>query len=483
MLLRLFIPYLLALAAFSPLFALFVYVLTDGLERRISGVDYFVLSVFLMALALAVVEEFTDLRKSKPVVLGAGIIWSAIAWLAAQTGSSHEAEIALRQNLLQYAELMLFLLVAMTYINAMSERRLFLFLRDWLAHQRLSCRRLFWLTGFTTFFISPVLDNLTTALLMGAVVVALGAGNPRFVALSCVNVVVATNAGGVFSPFGDITTLMVWQQNILTSSGPVDFFSFFRLFLPALVSFLIPACALHLALPDDCLNAADTPAQPLRGAWTIAALFLATIATSVFFQSVLHLPAVIGMLTGLSYLQFFGFYLKKTHRPLEPGIDNEEEMGGPVPLQGRGSFDIFERISRSEWDTLLFLYGVALSVGGLGYLGHLSLLSDFLYAELGTTLANIGAGMLSAVLENIPAMLMVLNMSLEMSLEQWLLVTFSTGTGGSLLAIGSASGIALMGLARESYTFLEHLKWTPVIAAGFIAGVAVHLYLSGIVAL
>jgi hypothetical protein len=163
--------------------------------------------------------------------------------------------------------------------------------------------------------------------------------------------------------------------------------------LPALVSFLSPACALHLALPDDCLNAADPPAQSLRGAWTIAALFLATITTSVFFQSVLHLPAVIGMLTGLSYLQFFGFYLKKTHRPLEPGIDNEEEMGGPVPLQGRGSFDIFERISRSEWDTLLFLYGVALSVGGLGYLGHLSLLSDFLYAELGTTLANIGAGM------------------------------------------------------------------------------------------
>jgi Na+/H+ antiporter NhaD/arsenite permease-like protein len=127
---------------------------------------------------------------------------------------------------LEYAELMLFLLVAMTCINAMSERRLFLFLRDWLAHQRLSYRRLFWLNGFTTFFISPVLDNLTTALLMGAVVVALGAGKPRFVALSCVNVVVATNAGGVFSPFGDITTLMIWQQKYPYLQRTGEFFQF-----------------------------------------------------------------------------------------------------------------------------------------------------------------------------------------------------------------------------------------------------------------
>lgn len=477
---RPYIPFVLALAAFSPLFLLFLHVIPDGLERSELIVDYFVLVVFLLALALAVLEEFTDLRKSKPMVLAAGIVWGAIAWLAAETGTSHEAERALRENLLQYAELMLFLLAAMTYINAMSERRLFLYLRDWLGHQRVSCRRLFWLVGFATFFLSPILDNLTTALLMGAVVVAIGVGNPRFVALSCISVVVAANAGGVFSPFGDITTLMVWQQNIQTSSGPVDFVSFFQLFVPALVSFLIPAYVLHLALPEACLSPAEEPTRPLRGAWTIAFLFLVTIAMAVVFQSLLNLPAVIGMLTGLSFLKFFGFYLKKTHRSFESGSGDEEEMGGPVPLDGENPFDIFDRVSRVEWDTLLFLYGVALCVGGLGYLGHLALVADFLYSELGVTLANVGAGMFSAILENIPAMFMVLNMAPEMSREQWLLVTFATGTGGSLLAIGSAAGIALMGLARDSYTFLEHLKWAPVIGIGFAAGVAVHLYLSGI---
>ena len=183
MYIRPFIPFLLALTTFSPLLWLFLQVIPEGFPLPVVVVNYFAVIVFGVAIALAVMEEFTDIRKSKPVVLAAGLIWSAIAWLATQTGTVHEAEQALRQNLLQYAELMLFLLAAMTYVNALSERRLFLFLRDWLAHQRVSYRRLFWLIGFVTFVLSPVLDNLTTALLMGAVVVAIGAGNPRFVVL------------------------------------------------------------------------------------------------------------------------------------------------------------------------------------------------------------------------------------------------------------------------------------------------------------
>ena len=476
-------PYLaliLALASLLPLGLLVVYLVAAGSERPLSWVDYLTVGLFVLAMALAVVEEFTSLRKSKPVVLAAGLIWAAIAWSAAGDGSFHQAEEALRRNLLQYAELMLFLLVAMTYINAMSERRLFAFVRDWLAHQRVSYRRLFWMTGLGAFFLSPLLDNLTTALLMGAVVIALGAEHSRFTALGCINVVVAANAGGVFSPFGDITTLMVWQQNIQTPQGTVGFWSFFRLFPPALVSFLLPAVIMHFALPRGCLSPEGVPARPLRGTWVIVALFLATIATAVLFQGILHLPGVIGMLTGLSYLQFFGYYLKKTHRSVEPVLIDEEAMGSPVPLEGENPFDIFGRIARAEWDTLFFLYGVAMCVGGLGYLGHLGLIADFLYSHLGTTLANLGAGLLSAILENIPAMFMVLSMNPQMPLEQWLLVTFTTGTGGSLLAIGSAAGVALMGQARGRYTFSAHLRWAPAIAIGFLGGVLTHLLLSGI---
>jgi Na+/H+ antiporter NhaD/arsenite permease-like protein len=472
--------FLLAAGALSPLVLLAYHLIGTAMERPASPMDYLAVALFALALALAVVEEFTGLRKSKPVVLAAGLVWICIAVLAAKTGQVHEAEQALRHNLLQYAELMLFLLVAMTYVNAMSERRLFLFVHDWLAHQRVSYRRLFWLSGLGAFFLSPLLDNLTTALLMGTMVVALGEGNPRFVALGCINVVVAANAGGVYSPFGDITTLMVWQQNIQTPQGAVDFLAFFRLFPPALVSFLVPAFAMSLALPARCLQPEGNPQRPLRGAWAIVGLFFATMATTVLFQSVLDLPAVIGMLTGLAYLQFYGYYLKRTHRPLEPGTAESYLAGSLAPRDGRGPFDIFDRVARTEWDTLLFLYGVALCVGGLGYLGHLELISDYLYRELGVTQANIGAGVLSAILENIPTMFMVLEMAPDMALGQWLLVTFTTGTGGSLLAIGSAGGVAMMGLARGHYTFWAHLKWSPVIIAGFVLAVLLHLWISGI---
>jgi Na+/H+ antiporter NhaD/arsenite permease-like protein len=242
----------------------------------------------------------------------------------------------------------------------------------------------------------------------------------------------------------------------------------------------VPAFAMSLAVPAHCLQPEGNPQRPLRGAWAIVGLFLATIATTVLFQSVLDLPAVIGMLTGLAYLQFYGYYLKRTHRPSEPRSAEPYYTGSLVPRDSRGPFDIFDRVARTEWDALLFLYGVALCVGGLGYLGHLELISDYLYRELGVTQANIGAGVLSAILENIPAMFMVLEMAPEMALGQWLLVTFTTGTGGNLLAIGSAGGVAMMGLARGHYTFMTHLKWSPVIALGFFLAVLLHLWISGI---
>lgn len=184
------------------------------------------------------------------------------------------------------------------------------------------------------------------------------------------------------------------------------------------------------------------------------------------------------MLTGLSYLQFFGFYLKITHQSTENGIQDEEELGMPVPLDSKNPFDIFVRVARAEWDTLLFLYGIVLSVGGLGYLGYLALASDVMYSHWGATAANVTIGLTSSVFENIPTMYAVLTMAPGMSQGQWLLVTLTTGVGGSLLAIGSAAGIALMSQANGKYTFLDHLKWTPIIAVGYIASVMTHLWIN-----
>jgi Na+/H+ antiporter NhaD/arsenite permease-like protein len=303
---------------------------------------------------------------------------------------------------------------------------------------------------------------------MCAVVLAVGGDNSRFVTLSCINIVVAANAGGAFSPFGDITTLMVWQKGI------IDFFGFFSLFVPAVVNFLVPAVLMHFAIPDLKPETSSVIVPMKRGARRIILLFGATIVTAVSFHNFLHLPPVLGMLTGLGYLQFFGFYLRMTHHSWhEANQERAATLGDVVP------FDVFNKVARAEWDTLLFFYGVVLCVGGLGFIGYLAMASEIMYTQWGPTAANVSVGLISAIVDNIPVMFAVLTMEPDMSRSQWLLVTLTAGVGGSLFSIGSAAGVALMGQARGKYTFLSHLKWTPAIALGYVASIAVHLLLNG----
>jgi len=391
-----------------------------------------------------------------------------IAYVYSSHGLGAQAEHAVRHNLLEYAELMLFLLVAMTYINAMQERRVFDALRAWLIRRGFGFRALFWMTGWLAFVISPVADNLTTALLMGAVVLAVGGDKPRFVTLACINIVVAANAGGAFSPFGDITTLMVWQKGI------VDFFGFFALLVPSIVNFLVPAVLMHFAVPDVKPQTSSVIVPMKRGARRIIALFGLTIVTAVSFHNFLHLPPVLGMLTGLGYLQFFGFFLRMTHHSWqEANQERAGAVGDVVP------FDVFNKVARAEWDTLLFFYGVVLCVGGLGFIGYLAMASEVMYTQWGPTTANVAVGVISSIVDNIPVMFAVLTMEPDMPQSQWLLVTLTAGVGGSLLSIGSAAGVALMGQARGKYTFFSHLKWTPGIALGYAASIQVHLWLNG----
>jgi len=433
--------------------------------------------LFIIAYILVMLEEYTHMRKSKPVLLCAGIIWASIAALYMGSDKSALVLESLESTLLEYAELLLFLLVAMTYISAMEERRLFLKLKEWLVGKDLSLRSLFWITGLLAFFISPFADNLTTALLMASVVIAVGGGHKKFIALSCINIVIAANAGGAFSPFGDITTLMVWQAEILS------FHEFFDLFIPSLVSFVVPAMVMQFFLPNQKPEHTHDAVELKRGAFTIVFLFFATIATAVLFHTFFNLPAVIGMMMGLSYLQFFGYYLRmslprsiaKKAKRAHVTPDQFVRMGNIVP------FDVFNRIAHAEWDTLIFFYGIVMCIGGLSFIGYLEVLSLATYTEFGPTIANIFIGIFSAFLDNIPVMFAVLQMNPAMDDGQWLLVTLTAGIGGSLLATGSAAGVALLGHARGSYTFFDHLKWAPVIALGYFASVAVHLFIQSLI--
>ncbi len=424
------------------------------------------LVVFVLAYSLVISEEFTKLRKSIPVILAAGIIWISIGIGYAQSGNPHGAAEAVKEYLVEFGQLFLFLLVAMTYVNSMTERRVFDALRARLTHRGYGYRQLFWITGVVAFFLSPLIDNLTTALVLCAVVLAVGKDSPRFIAVACINIVVAANAGGAFSPFGDITTLMVWQ------SGQLDFLTFFALFIPSAINFLVPATLMSLTLPSASLPGRGEPIPVKRGGKIIVLLFGATVVTAVCFHNFLHLPPFLGMMTGLGYLQVFGYYLAHTHIV----VDTER---ADYPRAGDiQAFDSFRQIARAEWDTLLFFFGVILSVGGLGFIGYLEQLSQAMYGGLGPLAANTLVGVLSAIIDNIPVMVAVLGMEPSMDQTQWLLVTLTAGVGGSLLSIGSAAGVALMGQARGSYTFFSHLKWSPVIALGYAASIWVHMLLS-----
>ena len=439
------------------------------LDLTHSWVGFSAIVIFVVAYILVILEEKLHLRKSKPVLLAAGLIWILIALFYNTQEISHVVETAIRHNFLEYAELFFFLLVAMTYVNAMLERGVFEALRDWLVEKGFSYRTLFWLTGMLAFFISPVADNLTTALIMCAVVLAVGDGKPQFISIACINIVVGANAGGAFSPFGDITTLMVWQK------GVIDFWEFFQLFIPAVVNFVLPAFIMQFAVPSGKPAETRVDGSVMKyGGIPIVGLFIATIITAVSFHNILHIPPVFGMMTGLAYLKFYGFYLRTKSTTWTQATENP-----PGSPNDPYNFDVFSNIANAEWDTLFFFYGVILAVGGLGFIGYLSLSSGYIYGELGATNANILVGLMSAIVDNIPVMFAVLTMNPDMPHVQWLLVTLTAGVGGSLLSIGSAAGVALMGQARGQYTFMSHLKWTPVIALGYGASIAVHLLLNG----
>lgn len=446
-----------------------------NLDATSTFYGYAAVITFAIAYLLVVGEEKLHLRKSKPVLIGAGIIWLLVTIVSPDKAASRDA---FNANFLDFTQLMLFLLVAMTYINALEERRTFDTLRAWMVRKGFSLRTLFWVTGILAFFISPVADNLTTALLMCAVVLKVAEGNAKFISIACVNIVIAANAGGAFSPFGDITTLMVWQ------AGRVEFLEFFDLFLPSVVNFLVPAVIMHFFIPKSQPEAVHEVVVLKRGAKRIMLLFLLTIFTAVCGHQFLGLPPVFGMMIGLGYLQFFGYFLRMSlpasvqkKRSVAKAKHDEEALkylGNVVP------FDVFKSIARAEWDTLLFFYGVIMCVGGLGYLGYLQMVSTLLFDDLGATWAAFGIGVVSAVVDNIPVMFAVLEMGPNISHGHWLLVTLTAGVGGSLLSVGSAAGVALMGAARGHYTFMSHLRWTPVIFLGYVASILVHMWLGNI---
>ncbi len=415
-------------------------------------------SIIALGYYFVIFEEKYHLKKSISMIGSATALWVLIG--LAQVLNVESMHEAFAHEFLGFCEIFFFITVAMSYVLTLEDFGFFHTLHKIFSKRQLSARKLYWLTGLSAFFLSPVLDNLTTALLMGQILLSFAPKEDRLIELGLVHLVIAANAGGVFSPFGDLTSLMIWQQ------GYVPTLSFGHLFIPSFLSYVIPAGLMSFYIPNAMIpNTESSSSGP--GCSAIAGLFALTIAFTLSCEHFFGLPAVFGMIFGLSLIAFY----ERTHAPqaLETSL--------------------FSRLSRMDWDTLLFFYGIMMGIEGLKALGVLDSLSWSLYTRLPelcglssqTAMSSMGhkmIGLFSALIDNIPMMAAVLKMNLEIPLGSWLLLTLTTGIGGSLLAIGSAAGIALMGLSGGHYTFKSHLKLTSVILLGYAVVIGSHNYLN-----
>jgi Na+/H+ antiporter NhaD/arsenite permease-like protein len=412
-------------------------------------VGWLSLAVFILAYYFIATEDKYEVNKAKPALFAGTFMFMLIGIYHAINGMNPDAlHDELEILILEIAEIFFFLLVAMTFIETLIERGVFDLMKYKLVSKGYTYKKLFWLTGLLAFFISPVADNLTTALILSTVLFTIDKKNLAFLVPGAINIVVAANAGGAWSPFGDITTLMAW------TAGKGEFIDFLYLFPASIIGWLITAFLLGMSIPKGQPPFdASTEKKPVvaDGGMTVAYLGVSTIAMAVLGHQFFHFPAMWGMMFGMAILKLYSVQLTKA---------------------GKNSFNIYLNMQKVENDTLLFFFGILSAVGALHFLGFLHYIHN-LYESFGPTVSNIGVGFLSAIVDNVPVMSAILKSSPEMGLDQWLLVTLTAGIGGSLISFGSAAGVGVMGRLHGIYTFGAHMKHSWTILVGYIASIAI----------
>ena len=409
------------------------------------------LVIFVIGYYFVATEEEYHIDKAKPALFTGTFMFILIAIYYAINHLDMDLVHTQAQHLiLEISEIFFFLFVAMTYIETLIHMNVFERLKYNLVSKGYNYRKLFWLTGFLAFFISPIADNLTTALILSTVLITIERKNKAFLVPGAINIVVAANAGGAWSPFGDITTLMAW------TAGKGQFADFLFLLPASLGGYLITAYLLSRFVPtthpDFDASTEESP-ELMKGANTVIFLGIFTIASAVLSHQLLHLPAMWGMMFGLAVLKLYQYRLKRKY--------NSE-------------LNIFQSMSKIENNTLLFFFGILAAVGALYFIGWLALAAVVYDPNvLGPTWSNIGVGFLSAIVDNVPVMSAVLKASPEMGLDQWMLVTLAAGVGGSLISFGSAAGVGVMGKLPGIYTFGSHMKYAWTIFIGYVVSIAI----------
>ncbi|WP_294961641.1 sodium:proton antiporter NhaD [Sulfurimonas sp.] len=419
-----------------------------AVDLAVEPFGWLLLAIFIVGYYFIAAEEKYHINKAKPALFTGTFMFMLLGGYYAYNGLDFSAfDIEIAHLILEIAEIFFFLFVAMTFIEALIERNVFDALKEKLINSGYNYKKLFWVTGILAFFISPIADNLTTALILSTVLITIERDNKAFLVPAAINIVVAANAGGAWSPFGDITTLMAW------SAGKGHFVDFLFLFPASIVGWSITAFFLSRFVPEgqpEKIEGAEA-VKIHKGGKVIIFLGVFTIASAVFGKQLMHLPPMWGMLFGLSLLQLYAYRLKKYH-------DHD--------------IQIYKSVSKVENDTLLFFFGILAAVGALhfaGFLGH----AVQLYTMFDPTYVNIGVGFLSAIVDNVPVMSAVLKASPDIPLAQWMLVTLTAGVGGSMISFGSAAGVGVMGKLKGIYTFGVHMKYSWTIVIGYFVSVSI----------
>ena len=421
-------------------------------DITMTWVGFTALFIFLVGYYVVAAEEKYGIDKAKPALFIGTFMFILVAiYYALNDLDMNLIHTQVQHLILEIAEIFFFLFVAMTYIESLLQMGVFDRLKYNLISKGYTYRKLFWVTGFLAFFISPVADNLTTALILSTVLITIDKTRKDFLVPGAINIVVAANAGGAWSPFGDITTLMTW------AAGKGQFTDFLYLFPAAILGYIVTAFLLSRFVPKvvPAFDASKEKQPKMsEGAKVVMFLGVLTILCAVLSHQVLHLPAMWGMMFGLSLLKIYAYGLKKKY--------------------GENHFNIFDSMSKIENNTLMFFFGILAAVGALYFIGWLALAS-VVYdpSVLGPTISNIAVGFLSAIIDNVPVMSAILKANPEMGVDQWMLVTMTAGIGGSLISFGSAAGVGVMGKMHGIYTFSSHMKYAWTILVGYVVSITV----------
>lgn len=438
---------------------------------------YLMVFVFILGYTAIALEHPLKVNKSASALLLAVILWVLLMFggkdllVSTEAFTKYLSDIpggtfadwlshhALLEHLGEVSEIIFFLMGAMTIVELVDSHEGFRIITDKIKTTKKV--KLLWVTSIITFFMSAVLDNLTTSIVMVALLRKLIADrHDRWFYAGMV--IVAANAGGAWSPIGDVTTIMLWIGGHVTTVNII-----LKTFLPSLVSMLVPLAILSFTMKGT-VNRPKTGKAHEHGTPSTSFernfLFFLGIGLLLFvpvFKTITHLPPYLGMLFGLGLLWLTTELLHKSK--------NDED---------KTHLTIVGVLRKIDVPSILFFLGILIAVAALQVAGHLTMLSGYLNDNVGNLyVINLIIGILSSIVDNVPLVAGAMGMyatSFPTDHYFWEFLAYCAGTGGSILIIGSAAGVAVMGM--EKIDFIWYLKKVSLLALiGYIAGGLVYI--------